>query len=74
MVIVKLDDLARMVQDYVSVEDAPADMRPVRVMVNPAERGRIGLVVSSGEWVGDRGTQLVDFQNRRFHGVGGIGQ
>jgi hypothetical protein len=67
-VIITIRDLTRMISDYMFKEDAPKDMRPVKIMVNPQHQGKIGLMVESKEWEGFTGEQIVDYQIRRVYG------
>jgi hypothetical protein len=68
-VIITIRDLTRMISDYMFKEDAPGDMRPVKLMVNPQHQGRIGILVESNDWQGYTGEQIVDYQLRRVHSV-----
>lgn len=68
-VIITIRDLTRMISDYMFKEDAPVDMKPVTIMVNPKNQGKIGLLVESSEWDGYLGEQIVDYQIKRVYGV-----
>ncbi len=68
-VYIRIDDLTRMLADYMFQEDAPRDMKPVTIMINPKHQGKIGLLVSSNEWQGYVGEQLVDLEIKRFYSV-----
>ena len=70
LIILKIDDLVRIVGDYMLREDAPEDMRPTKIMVSPSRNNAIGIQVISDEWEGDLGEQIVDFQIKRIYGVG----
>ena len=69
-VIITIRDLTRMISDYMFKEDAPKDMKPVKIMINPQHKGKIGILVESSEWDGYVGTQLVDYQLKRNYTVG----
>lgn len=68
-VILTIRDLTRMIRDYMFKEDAPADMRPLKIMVHPQHQGKIGVLVESSEWVGYMGEQIVDYQLKRIYNV-----
>lgn len=72
MIILRIDDLTRIIRDYMLAEDAPQDMAGVKIMVNPAERNAIGLMVESDEWDGYLGEQRVVFDLKRYFGVKGV--
>jgi len=69
MVIITARDLTRMIQDYMFPEDAPRDMKPVKLMISPSNQGKLGLLVGSGEWDGYQGEQMVDYQVKKVYGV-----
>lgn len=68
-VILTVRDLTRMISDYMLKEDAPKDIRPVKLMINSQHQGKIGLLVESNEWVGYQGTQVVDYQLKRIYNL-----
>jgi len=70
MVIISIDDLARMFRDYVGLVGFPVDAKPVKLMMNSKER-KLGLVVESDEFTGPQAPEEVKFDLRRFYSVGG---
>ena len=69
-VVIKIDDLVRMLEDYLPEEDVQGGLRPVKIQVHPQDKNKIGIVVENDKWNGFMGEQLVDIDIKRFYGVG----
>lgn len=69
MIILRIDDLSKIIRDYMLEEDAPRDMTISKLMVNPQEKNAIGVLVESDEWDGYQGEQRVVFDLKRYYGV-----
>jgi len=69
MVCIPVDDLLRMLGDYVGESAIPFDSKPHKLMQHPATR-RMGLQIDAPS-LPEGGSILVDFQIKRFAPVSG---
>jgi hypothetical protein len=70
MVIIPIDDLMRIVKDYLPAEDCESDMQVVSLMRHSSTQN-IGIKVESAKWDSDLGEQRVEFELKRIYGVAG---
>ncbi len=47
MVVVPIQDLVRILGNYTAYELVPEDSQPVKIMVNPKSKGKIGILIES---------------------------
>jgi hypothetical protein len=69
MVVIPVDDLLRMMGDYLGESNVPFDSKPLRLLQNPSSR-LMGLEIDAPS-LPKGGTLRVDFQLKRFSPVGG---
>lgn len=69
MVITTIDSITEMFKDYCGA-DIPADAKAVKLMLMPAQKGRLAILMESDSW-NSGGQMEVKFELRRFHSVGG---
>lgn len=69
-VVIPIDDLMRLLVDYAGdALQLPADARPLKLMLKPTEKGKLGLQVYSDTWEQDQRPEQVNFHLKRFYSV-----
>lgn len=66
MVILRIDDLVALLRDFTHL---PSDVRAVKLMVNPQEQGKIGVVVESDEIKHGAAPLHIHFDLKRVYSV-----
>lgn len=69
LVIIRIDDLAQVLQQYLPPEDLPPGAKPVALLTSPRQNGKIAVQFTSEGWNGDLGEQLVDAELKRIFSV-----
>ena len=69
LIILGIDDITRILKDYVGLVGFPADAQPIKFMLNPQER-KLAIVVESEEFKGPQEPEEIRFDLRRVFGVG----
>lgn len=73
-VILRIDDIYRMVYDYAGEAlGLPADGQVVKFRVNPLAKGRLELMIDAESWNGMQPAEEIKFDLRRVYGVGSDG-
>ena len=67
--VLTIDTLAALLRDYVGGEDIPADAMPIKMMLNPAERNKIAIVMTSNSWKEGMPALDVKFKIKRVFAV-----
>lgn len=68
--IVTIDNILALLKDYAGEAlDLPEDAKPSRLMFRPTDRGKLGLLVESDTWIGNRPAEEVKFDLRRTYSV-----
>ena len=70
MIVIDIDSICRLFQDYVGQVGFPKDAVPVKFMYHP-QRRQVAVVVESDEWVGPQQPEEVKFDLKRVYSVGG---
>jgi hypothetical protein len=70
MIVIGIDDICRLFQDYIGKVGFPSDAKPVKFLFNPQKR-KLGLVVESEEFTGPQQDEDVKFDLKRVFAVGG---
>ena len=70
MIVLSLDDICRLFQDYCALTGFPDDARAEKLLYNQQQK-KLGLVVESNEWTQGQLAEEVRFELKRFYGVGG---
>lgn len=68
-IIVDIDAVLNLFKDYCSPEDIPADAMPVKLLLKPAEMGKLAILAESNDWPANLPPLEVRFQLKRFHAV-----
>ena len=68
-VIVTIDTITELFKDYCGPSEIPADAKPVRLMLKPTDKGKIAILMESGEWKENQAPLKVKFDLRRTYAV-----
>lgn len=68
-IIISVDDLMGLLKDYCPADDIPSDTMPERLLLRPAEQGRLGILAESRFWPVGAPALEVKFELRRFHSL-----
>lgn len=68
MLIISIDDVCRLFQDYCGDVGVPTDAMPVKFMFNEQQR-KLALVLESDEWTKNQPDEMVNFTVKRYYGV-----
>lgn len=67
-ILLTIDSVVEMLKDYCGQEDIPPDALPLKLMLNPKERKKLGVLVSSDTWDGELAPLLINFNIKRIYG------
>lgn len=68
-VLLSIETLVEILKDYMGEDDLPSDAKAVKLMMNPQEANKIGLVVESSQIKYGAAPLEVRFDIRRMFGV-----
>lgn len=73
-VILRIDDIFRMLYDYAGEAlGLPDDAKVVKFRINPLAKGRLELMLEADSWNGPQAAEEIKFDLRRVYGVGSDG-
>lgn len=67
--ILTIDSIVALFKDYLTEEDMPTTVVPIKLMVNPKEVGKLAILAESLDWPQDAPPLQIHFDIRRIYGA-----
>lgn len=68
-IILTIDTICELFKDYLDPEDLPANAQPTKMLLNPAEKGKIAIEFFDLSWPEGLEPLQVNFHIKRLYGV-----